>query len=248
MSGMADLGWLLAPAAALILGALTLAPLGQQVFRRRMIFLDLALAQLSACGALAAGCWLEHPPQWVTGGAAATAALLGAALASHIGRMPAGQREPRVGLLYVAGAAAAIVLAAADPHGREHLLKLLAGDVLWVRGDTLVPLAVAAAALSATAGSGLLGKDRVFYPLFAVVLSVAVPLLGLYLVFALLVTPALWWSRGCPLSAAAAAAALAAVAGLGISVATDWPSSATVTLMLAVGGLMSRARRRRCLQ
>lgn len=50
---LAELGWLLAPATALLLGCLALVPLGCQVLARGVVFIDLAVAQVAACGALA---------------------------------------------------------------------------------------------------------------------------------------------------------------------------------------------------
>ena len=44
MGGLSEL-WFLAPAAALALGLLALAPLGEQVLRRGVVFIDLAVAQ-----------------------------------------------------------------------------------------------------------------------------------------------------------------------------------------------------------
>ena len=74
----------------------------------------------------------------------------------------------------------------------------------------------------------LLQRDAVFYPLFALALSVVVQALGLYLVFALLIGPALWTRRGLSLAWAIAVAVAACVAGLGLSWALDWPSGASV--------------------
>lgn len=76
-----------------------------------------------------------------------------------------------------------------------------------------------------------------FYPTFALALSAAVPALGLYLVFALLIEPALWMCRGLRLSVGLALAACAL--GLTLSWALDLPSRACIAVALSVLGLAS---------
>ena len=56
----ADLAWLAAPVAALLAACLVLVPLGGQVLARGVVFIDLAVAQVAACGVLAA--LLTCPP------------------------------------------------------------------------------------------------------------------------------------------------------------------------------------------
>lgn len=81
--------------------------------------------------------------------------------------------------------------------------------------------------------------DAVFYPAFALALSVAVQTLELYLVFAVLIGPACgpaeaWaWCVRRPLGVAAC------MAGMGLSWPLDWPSGTGVALGLCVLGVLS---------
>lgn len=240
-----DSFWLAAPATALFFTCLALVPLGAQVLTRGVVFIDLAVAQVAACGALAVGLWNPHPPAWLAGGSAAAAALLGAAWVRALAARWPAQREALIGLVYVAAASTAIVMAAQHPHGREQLTALLAADVLWAPWPATLLLGGLAAAVAALAWArpGWLARDAVFYPLFALALSAAVPVLGLYLVFAFLIAPALWTRRGLALPAAVTLAALAAVAGLAASWALDWPSGACIAVALTVLGLSAALRR-----
>jgi zinc/manganese transport system permease protein len=238
---MDALGWLAAPVAALAVACLALVPLGAQVLARGVVFIDLAVAQTAACGALASALLLDHPPAWVQALAAAGAALAGAALVWGVARRAPRQREALIGLVYVAGASTAVVAAAWAPHGREQLAALLAADVLWAPWPATALLA-GAAALVALCGRRL-GRDAVFYPVFALALSAAVPVLGLYLVFALLIAPALWLVRGLRQPAVLALAALACALGLVLSWALDWPSGACVALLLCGLGLGTTSRK-----
>lgn len=242
MSGLADIAWIAAPAAALVLACALLIPLGAEVLRRGVVFIDLAVAQVAALGVLlASGGSPAGAAALSTAPAALAASLLGAAGVGWLARRWPAQREALIGLVYVASSAAAVVLVASDPHGRERLGALLAADVLWVSWPAVAILggvALAACALR-TWRPALLAHDGVFYPLFAVALAAAVQTLGLYLVFALLIGPALWTLRGTGLRRAIGAGVVACLGGLGLSWALDWPSGASVALALCVLGLSS---------
>lgn len=239
-----DLAWIAAPALALLAACLLLVPLGAQVLARGVVFIDLAVAQVAAGGALAVGIAWEGAPAAAVAAASAGAALLGAGLVWTLARRWPGQREALIGLVYVAGASASVIGAAFDPHGREQLTALLAADVLWVPWGAAALLGAAAVPVLVLARGGgtPLSRDAVFYPVFALALSAAVPALGLYLVFALLIAPALWTRRGLRLRVAIGLGTAASLAGLGLSWALDWPSGACVALMLCVLGLAAAAR------
>lgn len=261
--------WLLAPIVALLSGCLALVPLGTQVIARGVVFIDLAVAQMAACGMLAAHRLLAHAPDghghhhpetlpigqalwaalpWAAWLSAAAAALVVRALS----RQAPAFREARIGLVYVGAASTALLLAAGDPHGRDLLDTLLAADVLWAPWPQTLLLGLAAL-LVCTLGFALGARpwpDVLFYPVFAFTLCLAVPVLGLYLVFALLIGPALW-HRDIQRQRTASAmdgrtlgcAALASATGMALSWMLDWPSGATIALCLALAGLASVLRR-----
>jgi zinc/manganese transport system permease protein len=241
MNALADIAWLAAPTAALLAACLLLVPLGAQVLARGVVFIDLAVAQVAACGVLAAGMLLHDAQPAHAMVAAALAALAGGGLVWWLARQWPQQREALIGLVYISAASASVIAVAFDPHGRERLTALLAADVLWAPWASVLLLAAGAAvmvALLALRGE-LLQSDAVFYPLFALALSVVVQALGLYVVFALLIGPALWTRRGLPLARAIVLAVIASLAGLGLSWGFDWPSGASVALALSALGLLS---------
>lgn len=238
---MSDFAWVAAPTAALLAACLLLVPLGAQVLARGVVFIDLAVAQVAACGVLAAGMLLHDAQPAHAMAAAAVSALAGGGLVWWLARQWPQQREALIGLVYVMAASASVVAVAFDPHGRERLTALLAADVLWAPWSSVLLLAIGAAVMVAllVLRRGLLQRDAVFYPLFALALSVVVQALGLYLVFALLIGPALWTRRGWPLARSIGLAVVACLAGLGLSWALDWPSGACVALALSGLGLLS---------
>lgn len=164
------------------------------------------------------------------------------------------RREALIGLVYVAAASTALLLVTADPHGRERLDQLLAADVLWAAWPPILLLGVASACCTLAWGLARFrwrtgphdGRwpELLFYPLFALTLSVAVPVLGLYLVFALLIGPALWQRPGRGPGTCLGIALLACAGGLLLSWHHDWPSGACIAICLSVTGLAAVLRPR----
>lgn len=242
--------WFLAPTAALMFGLMALAPLGSQVLARGVVFIDLAVAQAAAAAALGATAWLDHPDFLAVQLAAAAGALSCAGLVAALARLWPQQREALIGLIYVAGACLAMLAARNDPHGREHLSELLAADVLWAGWPQVATLATCAGIviLLQLRWPASLGKDRIFFPCFALVASMAVPTLGLLLVFACLIGPGLWLRAGLSMAQSLVAAVVAAGLGLLASWWIDAPSGACVALALAVWGVLSVLMGRRLLK
>ena len=233
--------WFLAPAAALLFGLLALAPLGSQVLTRGVVFIDLSVAQAAAAAALGASALFDHPGLIVVQLTAAVGALVCAALVAALARQWPQQREALIGLIYVTGACFAMLSARSDPHGHEHLTELLAADILWAGWTQVAMLAACAAVvlLLQIRWPDMLRKDTVFFPCFALVASLVVPILGLLLVFACLIGPGLWIRAGWSTAKTTLAGALAAGLGLLASWYFDAPSGACVALALSLWGTFS---------
>lgn len=207
-------------------------PLGREVIARGILFLDLALAQVAATGMVAVQArWQDAPVLAGQAGAVGAALLAAGALAWTERRFPAAQ-EALIGALFVSAASLAVLLLAGDPHGGEHLTALLAGQILWVTPAQLGVLAALTVAVLAL----WRGRRAWFYPAFAVLVTASVQLVGVYLVFATLVLPALA-SRTRPgrdgLAGAYLHAAAAYLAGIAAALAWDLPPGPAVVLALA---------------
>ncbi len=233
----ASQAWILLPLLALLFGVLALAPLGAHVLARGVVFIDLAVAQAAAAAAMWAGAVVDHPDWFTTQAMAIAGALVCAGLVALLARRWPGQREAQIGLLYVLGASAALLGAYQDPHGRERMSELLAADVLWAGWPQVAVLAMCAVVVPMFGRH--LARDGVFFPVFAVVASLAVPVLGLFLVFAALIAPALWQRAGFPRMWSIAGAVVACTAGLAASWALDAPSGACIALALAAAGVLA---------
>jgi len=243
---------LLAPAFLTgVLVLLTHVPLGRQVLARGIIFLDLAIAQLAATGALLAVLLVQDPHGWEVQLGAGVAALAGALLLNLCERWWPEIQEALIGTTFVLAATLALLLLASDPHGGEALRDLLAGQILWVTWEQMLPLLAVSAlvfALRAAARDSLLG----FYLPFALAVTVSVQTVGVYLVFSSLILPALAVRR-LPARAGLAAAVVIGVAGYALGLLASWhldlPAGPAVVWGLALcalaGGLLAGARARR---
>jgi zinc/manganese transport system permease protein len=236
---MAMQAWLALPMLALLGGLLALSPLGSQVLRRGVVFIDLAVAQAAAAAVIGVHFVLDIESLGLDQVAASAGALVvSLAIAGITRRWPA-QREALIGLLYVAGACLAMLGASAHPHGKEKLMQLLAADVLWVNTSSVLALMLCAAVMGWVRQTRWLANDTAFYALFALVTSLAVPALGLFLVFSCLIAPALWIEKGLAHRHALLAAWAAALAGLLLSWLLDTPSGPTIAITLTLWGLCS---------
>lgn len=225
-----------------LLVSATHVPLGRRVLARGIIFLDLAVAQVAALGLI-----LAHSLDWPGGGlqmqAVAVTAALGGALALNFSerRWPQVQ-EALIGALFVLASSAGILLLASNPHGGEQLKELLVGQILWVGYGQLLPVAVLYGLLLALwFGVGRRGGSLAFYLLFALAITASVQLVGVYLVFASLIFPALA-VRGQGRTALAMGYAISVtgyVLGLVLAALWDMPAGAMIVCTLAVVALAS---------
>ncbi len=232
---------------ALVAGLLVTAthvPLGTQVLRRGIVFIDIAIAQIAGCGVLLAdrlGFEAAGPGAQV---AAFAAALAGALLLTWTERVWPEVQEAVIGVVFVLAATGGALLVAANPHGSEHLRDLLVGQILWVKPSQLaVAAGLYALVLAAWFGRGeRLGRAG-FYALFALAVTVSVQLVGLYLVFATLIVPPLA-TRGMGPGRLAAGWGIGAAgyaAGLAASTAADLPSGPMVVWAIVAVAVAWRA-------
>ena len=228
--------------------AATHVPLGIQVLSRGIVFIDLAVAQIAGLGVVLAQSLGLEPQGYGVQAAALGAAIVGALLLERTERLWPDVQEAVIGVVFILAANAAILLLASNPHGAEHLKDLLTGQVLWVNPAWLPAAALVSAALWIlwTTLHQRMGRTG-FYLVFAIAVTISVQLVGVYLVFATLIIPALaarrlrrrlLWSY--------ALAAGAYGAGLALSLASDLPAGPLIVCAMAAAGcaLFAAAPRR----
>ena len=192
----------------------THVPLGQEVLRRGIIFIDLAIAQVAGLGVIAA-----YEKHW------------------------AKVQEPLIGTLFILAATGGILLLAGNPHGSEHLKDLLVGQILWTTWEGLWPVgALYAVVLAIWFWLNPRSGGLLFYVSFAVVVTASVQIVGIYLVFASLIIPALATvnvRRGYRLAAGYLIGALSYFIGIVVSFWMDLPTGAVIVWSMAAVALIA---------
>jgi len=226
---------------AFLAGLLVLAthvPMGQEVLRRGIIFIDLAIAQVAGLGVILIHSLIEDPNLWEVQLAVACSALLGAWLLAWTERKAGQYQEAIIGVVFVMAASLSILLLANNPHGGERLKDMLVGQILWVERNDLINIGLLYALLLIVwfgfrERLGSMG----FYLLFALNVMASVQLVGLYLVFASLIIPALATIKvRHRLILGYLFGAFGYLLGLILSAVYDRPSGAVIVIVLGVLG------------
>ena len=188
------------------------AYLGIHVIKRQIIFVDLALAQIAALGALVAFLFgiQSHTlaAYWFSLAMVTVGAAIFAVCRFRDSKIP---QEAVIGLIYAIAAGTAILLIDKAPHGAEQLKDILTGTILWVKWESI---AIAAAVYAAVGlvhyifrdqflmisedpeaarrkGMNLRLWDFLFFLLFGIVITLSVDVAGVLIVFVFLVAPAI---------------------------------------------------------
>lgn len=238
---------------ALCAGILVLSthvPLGREVLARGIIFIDLAVAQVIGFSVLLAvhlGLSPDHASVYLL---SIASALSVTGFFYWIERTYPQRQEAIIGVTFVLAATASILLLSGSVSASEHLKELLVGQILWVTWDDLIFPALISVALMLVWFFVPLDKRRwVFYGVFAVAITLSMPLIGVYLVFASLIVPALMvdgvkHAQGNAM--AFAGGVLGYIFGLGVSFVADLPSGAVIVWTLVAVSLLGRVWLKNC--
>lgn len=202
-----SMGWPLA--ATLVLTGIHVY-LGIHVIGRKVIFVDLALAQIAALGSavgVALGFEKQHDPLALFG--YSLAFTVAAALVFSITKMRSEDipHEAIIGITYAVAVAATFLVLSRSPIGPQEFDRMIKGDILYVSGEKVAVTAAIYAAvglfhwicrrpfLALSFGIGEPPKhprlwDFVFYVSFGFVVTSSVAIAGVFLVFSYLVIPA----------------------------------------------------------
>lgn len=234
---------------------------GTHVIMREVIFIDIALAQIAALGAsFSLFFGLELNSLWtflISLGFTLLAALLLAGTRSLSKRVP---QEAFIGILYATGAAAILLIGDRLAHGSEHVKELMCGHLLWTNwlevGFYFIVYAILGAIYFLIHKKLLLlsqmkrhaGTEQkytgiwefIFYALLGILVTFAVRVAGVLLIFGFLVVPAvigalLGKSFMGRLSIGWATGFLVSIIGAYVSYLLDFPTGATIVVVLGIG-------------
>ncbi len=228
--------------------------LGLHVIRRKVIFVDLALAQIAALGTTVGFLFGIMPGSTGAYWFSLTFTFIGAAVFS-IARFKNEKipQEAIIGLTYAIAAAISILVIDKAPHGAEHIKEILTGSILWVKWKTIAEAAIVYSLVgifhfvfrkkfllisenpekAEASGMNVRFWDFLFYVSFGIVITHSVGTAGVLLVFVFLVVPAITsmmltdvlWKQ---LVIGWTMGVFVTVTGLYISYVADLPSGPTV--------------------
>jgi len=186
--------------------------LGLHVLRRKVIFVDLALAQIAALGTTVGFLFGIMPDSMGAYWFSLLFTFLGAAIFSisrfRHEKIP---QEAVIGLTYAIAASVTILVIDKAPHGAEHIKEVLTGSILWVKWSTIGYAAIVYSIIGIfhfvfrnqfllisenpelAYKKGMLVRfwDFLFYVSFGIVITHSVGTAGVLLVFVFLVVPAI---------------------------------------------------------
>ena len=242
---------IMAPAlAAGAMVAVTHAPLGVEVLRRGIIFIDLTIAQIAGLGLVVASFFSGEGHGW-----AAQATALSAALAAAFLFREAEKRTPTprhleavIGSSFVLAASLTLLLLADSPFGGEEIKSLLSGQILFVTWSDILTHAPVYALITALWILRPRARRGVwFYILFATAITSSVQLVGVYVVFASLILPALGAvGAASPTVAAWAVGAVSVVAGIAAATLLDAPAGPVLVTSYCVVAALALVCGKRC--
>ena len=247
--------------------------LGVHVVERKVIFVDLALAQIAALGATIAFLFGQdlHGPTtyWFSLGATFLGAAIFSLTRTRREKIP---QEAVIGIVYAVSAALAILILSHSAEGDEHIRFMLVGNILLVRLPEIFKMTVLYTLVGllhwqfrktfilistepdTAYQKGIPVKlwDLLFYLTFGLVVTSSVQIAGVLLVFSFLIVPAVGailfsntFSQR--LFIGWGLGILASVAGIAASYAWDLPTGATIVTAfgatLAVTSILSLMRR-----
>lgn len=184
---------------------------GIHIIERRVLFVDLAVAQFAALGAVVGFAVGYHPGElgstlYSLGFAVLAAGVFALTRVRHE-KIP---QEAIIGITFVVASAAAILVADRAPEGAEHIKESLAGSLLWVTWPTVFKDVVIYSLIGAfhwvfrrqfllisfdpaetyRRGWSVRWWDFLFYLSFGVIITFSVEIGGVLMVFSYLVIPA----------------------------------------------------------
>jgi len=238
------------------------AYLGVHVVERGVIFVDLALAQIAALGAVVAILLNMDPHGSGTYWISLAFTFLGAAVFAFVrGRRVRIPQEAIIGISYAVASGAAVLAMSKATGETEHLKDMLVGNILAVSGPEVARTAALYAIIGAfhflfrkkfllistdpkraeAEGLSIRFWDFLFYASFGFVVTSSVAIAGVLLVFCYLIVPSvgamLFADRiGTRLAIGWTMGTLVSALGVWLSVEADLPTGATI--VCTFGGVL----------
>ncbi|MGB0574952.1 MAG: metal ABC transporter permease [Alphaproteobacteria bacterium] len=243
MVNLETLEIILPSAIAGLMVAIIHVPLGVEVLRRGIIFIDLAIAQIAGLCVVLVKLW-AHEASWGTTQLVAILAALAAALFFRwVEKTAPQEQEAIIGSSFILAAAAVLLALANHPHGGEEVQHILSGQILFVSWERIIAFApIYITGVILWFALQAIRQGAWFFVLFAVVVTSSVQLVGVYVVFASLILPALAVNRrqSTPIAFAMILSAVSVFGGIALSAIYDLPAGPVLVFAFATTTIITR--------
>ncbi|MDA9818052.1 metal ABC transporter permease [Flavobacteriaceae bacterium] len=174
-----------------LLIALTHGLIGIKVLERGIVFIDLAIAQIAGLGLIIAGIFLpDH--SWSYQIIALLFAILASLFFYYIEKIAPDIQEAIIGCSFVLAASLSVLFLSNHSHGSDEIKHLLSGQILFVTfKDILQHLPIYIGVIGLWFMRPKIKSGIGFYLIFAFAITSSVQLVGIYVVFASLILPAI---------------------------------------------------------
>jgi zinc/manganese transport system permease protein len=229
---------------ALVVGlliALTHGLLGIKVLERGIVFIDLAIAQIAGLGLIIASTYLpDH--SWSYQFIALLFAISASLFFYYIEKTAPDIQEAIIGCSFVLAASLSILFLSNHSHGSDEIKHLLSGQILFVTFQDILqhlPIYIGVMGLWF-----LKPKIRVgvgFYLIFAFAITSSVQLVGIYVVFASLILPAIAArNQKNPLLISWICGIVSVILGIVLAITLDLPSGVLIVVSYFIATCLIR--------
>lgn len=189
----ADLSITIWPLIAGILIILSHVPLGNEVFRRQIIFIDISLAQFATLGIIIAK--LLHLPKFFEFSLPYIVAIIAASILSKTDTRFRHCQEAIIGSSFIFASCLCLILLNYDPHGATELKYLLEGNLIFASKSNIAFLLLSYIMAIFILLIFKKNISKIFYIIFAIIVTSSVKIAGIYLVFSFLIIPAFFATK-----------------------------------------------------
>ena len=231
---------ILLPLLAGMMVLLTHVLLGREVLKRGIIFLDIAIAQIAAMGVMISILVGLEQQDVLTQVISVICALSGATLLHFTEKYFGHRQEAIIGVVFILAASASLLLLSGNPHGGDQISEIMSGQILWVGTTQLIQLAlITVCVLILLWLRQKYDMNWLFYPAFAVAITSSVQVIGVYLVFATLIIPAMTVNAASfkNITTAFLIGLFSYTIGLILSMLTDHPAGPLIVWVMAISSV-----------
>lgn len=230
---------------ACLLLSVLLGYFGIHIVKRRIVFIDLAIAQSIALGTVIASLW-ESQSFLVTLIVAFVSINVLFAL-SMIKKIP---QEALIGLLYAGSSALALLIVAKSPHGETDIMRIFFGNILTINYTDLYILIAIGIIVAIVhrymwvqfveileTGADNKFANYIFYLTLGLVIAFSIKIAGVLLIFTYLIASAIsgisWFrSRIKLIVFSVLFNVIGSITGIALSYILDLPTGATIVCVL----------------